>query len=171
MLKNIAILALSFASGALAVCPKSAATMHASCQQTVDTTASCDQSIGEVLARINGQYGIWHDPHNNGTYAVLADNTASGGDLEMQRITGDFKYTDKINFAFTASGSGCSIFACSESQVSSIADYSTNYCNSRNLYCGTADGCKDVVVDLGAVEVKVSPSFGASKDASACLTV
>lgn len=28
------------------------------------------------------------DPHNNGTYSVLADNTATGGDLEMQRVTG-----------------------------------------------------------------------------------
>ena len=27
-------------------------------------------------------------------------------------------------------------------QVTSIGDYSTNYCNSRMLYCGTADGCK-----------------------------
>ena len=81
------------------------------------------------------------------------------------------RYTDKINFQFAASGSGCSIGACSESQVTSIGDFSTNYCNSRNLYCGVADGCKIVTADLGAVETSVSPSFGASKDAAACLTV
>ena len=40
-------------------------------------------------------------------------------------------------------------------QVTSIADYSTNYCNSRMLYCGFNDGCKPVNLDLGAVETKV----------------
>jgi len=41
----------------------------------------------------------------------------------LQRVTGDKKYTDKINFAFADAGSGCSISGCSESQVTSIADY------------------------------------------------
>ena len=95
----------------------------------------------------------------------------SNGLLSMQRVTGDLKYTDKINFLFTNSGSGCSIGACSQSQVTSIGDYSTNYCNSRMLYCGTADGCRVMTADLGAQETKVSPSAGAGTDKAACLTV
>ena len=32
--------------------------------------------------------------------------------------------------------------ACSESQGPSGCDYSTNYCNVRNLYCNSAEGCR-----------------------------
>ena len=140
----------------------------------METTASCTAAITEVVARVNGQYDAWHDPHNNGTYTILADDTASGGLLQMQRLTGNEKYTDKINFSFEADSTtgGCLIDACSESQVTSIGDASTNYCNSRMLYCGSADGCKGVTSeDLGATELKVSPSAGASTDKSACLQV
>jgi hypothetical protein len=140
---------------------------------TLTTSASCAEAAKEVNARIAGQYEDWYDPHNNGTYSLLSDDTGSGGLLQLERVTGNKKYTDKINFSFSDSGGGCSIDACSQSQVTSIADYSTNYCNSRVLYCGAADGCKGSPgsSDLGAVETKVSPSLGASADPSACLVV
>ena len=54
-------------------------------------------------------------------------------------------------------------------QVTSVADFSTNYCNLRNLYCGTDDGCVDVTSDLGVTETSVDYSFGASADPSACV--
>jgi len=151
-------------------CPGSDAFMHASCQVTLTTTASCTDAKSEIYARVNGQYNVWHDPHNNGTYSVLSDDS---GVLELQRVTGNGKYTDKMDFTFTdsSSGSGCSLTACSESQVNSVADFSTNYCNVRMLYCGTADGCSPVTMDLGASETKVKPSFGASATASDCLVV
>jgi len=37
---------------------------------------------------------------------------------------------------------------CSESQLTSYADFSTNYCNLHDLYCGSSDGCKFVKSDL-----------------------
>jgi hypothetical protein len=37
---------------------------------------------------------------------------------------------------------------CSESQVTSYLDFSTNYCDLHDLYCGSKDGCKFVTSDL-----------------------
>lgn len=77
---------------------------------------------------------LYHtDPHNNGTYTVLSD---SGTAVNLQRRTGDDKYTDLMTFTFAnASDTSCTFYACSESQTTSVADFSTNYCNLRNLYC------------------------------------
>ena len=36
---------------------------------------------------------------------------------QISRRTGDNRYTDKMDLAFTASGGGCQVKACSESQV------------------------------------------------------
>ena len=38
--------------------------------------------------------------------------------------------------------------ACSESQVNSVIDYSTNYCNLHSLYCNSSDGCPTAGTDL-----------------------
>ena len=136
---------------------------------TAFANAPCDSVRSEMLARIHGQPKTWHDPHNNGTYAVL---DASGDVLQLQRETGNHRYTDKFNFVFVApSDSTCTLLGCSESQVTSVADFGTNYCNLRMLYCGSADGCKPVLHDLTAVESSVDPSIGAGKDQSACIKV
>ena len=128
-------------------CPSSSAWPHAGCEVSLTTTASCSEASAEVVARISGQYDDWHDPHNNGTYTIISDETSTGGLLQLSRLTGNQKYTDHINFKFSpdSEGAGCSIDACSQSQVTSVADYSTNYCNSRKkchmfipmyMYCG-----------------------------------
>ena len=87
------------------------------------------------------------------------------------------KNTDKFGFTFkdaaataaaaTARRAGsCVIDACSESQVLSVYDYSTNYCNLYNLYCGKADGCTPVLHDFTST-VKIGSCL--SHDATACL--
>ena len=86
-------------------------------------------------------------------------------------MSGNKKYTDKLTFTFTAQGGGCEISGCSESQVTSIADFSTNYCNLRMLYCGSADGCKPVLHDFATTETEVKTSTGATHDLSKCLTM
>ena len=73
------------------------------------------------------------DPHNGGTYSVTGETADA---LTGQRTTGDGKYTDKFDFTFTGNGEGCEVEACSESQVTSVIDYSTNYCNLHVLYDG-----------------------------------
>jgi len=144
--------------------------VHASAQVTLTADKSCDVVMAEMKARIAGQPGAWHDPHNNGQYALDASDDPS--ELHMHRVTGDKKYTDKQLFTFTNSPGQCEITGCSESQVFSVADFSTNYCDLRMMYCGKADGCKPVTTagqEITIHETKVTPSVGAGKDPEACL--
>ena len=83
-----------------------------------------------------------------GTYTLTNGATADSSVIESQRLTGDKKYTDKLKFTLKASGSGCELTACSESQVMSVIDFSTNYCNLHDLYCGSQDGCPTAKMDL-----------------------
>ncbi|KAJ1439106.1 hypothetical protein B484DRAFT_392002 [Ochromonadaceae sp. CCMP2298] len=146
-------------------CPSSPVMQHSGCEMTTAFTASCSAVKSEVLQRVNGQYDRWHDPHNNGTYTTA--NTAADSVFDLERVTGDQKYTDKIRFTFSDNASGCTLEACSESQVFSISDFGTNYCNSHDLYCADA-GCHPFT------ELKFTESFGKCTDhssSSACLTV
>ena len=146
----------------------SAALVHASCKISATVSGSCADARAEMIARVNGQYATWHDPHNNGSYVITNNAT----NLELSRTTGGAgTYTDHLAFAFTDSSSGCELSGCSASQVYSIKDFSTNYCNLRMLYCSSGDGCKPVLHDLTAFESSVDPSIGAGKDQSACLKV
>ena len=89
--------------------------------------------------------------------------------LLMKRRTGDNKYTDKILFTFSQSSDSCELQMCSESQVFSVADFSTNFCNMYLMFCGSSDGCPYVEHDFEYKEVKVSPSIGAGTSKTACL--
>merc|ERR1719401_191462 len=116
--------------------------------------AACAKVAAEVSARIGTP--SWVDPHNGGAYRAAGGN---GGAVRGERTTGDGKYTDKFALAFAdgdgdgdGAGPSCKVSACSESQVTSVLDFSTNYCNLRNLYCGEGDGCARVKHDLGEYE-------------------
>mmetsp|Transcript_10166 Transcript_10166/g.15323 ORF Transcript_10166/g.15323 Transcript_10166/m.15323 type:complete len:198 (-) Transcript_10166:99-692(-) len=137
-------------TGAGAVtCPGSPSWQHAKCSMMVSFPShTCAQVREEITLRLTETSFI--DPHNNGTYKLTSttDDGSDGGNevVTGERLTGDGKYTDKFVFTFTeslsSSSSGCQVTACSESQVFSILDFSTNYCNLRNLYCnGSKDGC------------------------------
>ena len=106
---------------------------------------SCAAVRQELLARVHG-LGGWVDPHSshgagtNGVYTLLSEPAASV--LMLSRRTADDQYTDLLDFAFSANdGGGCVLEGCSESQVPSVLDFSTNFCNLHDLYCGLADGC------------------------------
>jgi len=131
-------------------CPSSAAFMHASCDESIRfPEAPCADVMEEIKLRVSGANG-WLDAHNNGTYRLLAE---SANALALERLTGDGKYTDKLNFVFSHQGaSGCRASACSASQVTSILDFGTNHCNLFLLYCSTADHCPIVKHDLRYVE-------------------
>uniref|UniRef100_A0A7S0J3V4 Uncharacterized protein n=1 Tax=Calcidiscus leptoporus TaxID=127549 RepID=A0A7S0J3V4_9EUKA len=150
-------------------CPGSSAPFfHASCKVSASAGALCSAVRAEMLARVNGQFGRWHDPHNNGTYQIT--DASDAGSLSLQRRTGDGKFTDKLRFVFTDSADGpCDVQGCSESQVTSFSDFSTNYCNLRMLYCSSADGCRPVITDASVSEREVVASLGAGHDPSACL--
>ena len=89
----------------------------------------------------------------------------------MNRVTGDGRYTDKINMDFTDAGSACAVTSCSESQVFSIGDGSTNYCNQRLLLCGSGDGCQNAGLNATYIEGKVTTLASASTNAGDCLAV
>jgi len=132
-------------------CPGSVARLHhASCQTTATfEKGSCDAVIAEIKARIAGENG-WKDPHNGGTYTLEAGSTET--ELNIQRTTGGGKYTDKMIFSLEKIGNldeGCKLEACSESQVFSIMDFGTNFCNLHDLYCGTQDGCPFSIAEGG----------------------
>merc|ERR1712070_55398 len=137
---------------------------------TVEADATCDVVQAEIEARAGG--GNWVDPHNGGVYSVLS---SSNGLINTQRTTnpatsvGGVVYTDKQTFELTATDGGCQIKGCSESQGSSVGDFSTNYCDMRNLYCGSADGCAPASSGFTSSEASHKGSIGAGHDASNCI--
>mmetsp|Transcript_3427 Transcript_3427/g.9640 ORF Transcript_3427/g.9640 Transcript_3427/m.9640 type:complete len:182 (+) Transcript_3427:56-601(+) len=164
------VAAAAWAAGALAEdvqCPGSPAMVHASAQVTVSVPgAGCSEVMAEMKARVAGQPSKWHDPHNNGVYKILETDSDK---VTLSRTTGNGQYTDKLMFTFVGDGGSCELLGCSESQVFSVADFGTNYCNLRMLYCGSEAGCKPVQHDFGFEEVSVKHSLGAGQDPSKCL--
>jgi|TARA_B110001469_G_C9477286_1_gene239472 hypothetical protein len=70
-----------------------------------------------------------------------------------------------------ASSSLCKLEACSRSQVFSLLDMGTNYCDLKMLFCGSKDGCKPVVHDF-TVASELTESFQQSNvDLRGCLKV
>merc|ERR1712139_558599 len=99
----------------------------------------------------------------------------SPGVVNTQRTTnpatsvGGQLYTDKQTFVLTKQNGGCKIEGCSESQGFSVGDVSTNYCDLRNLYCGSADGCAPVSHDFTTEEVAHKGSLLAGHDFGQCI--
>mmetsp|Transcript_13127 Transcript_13127/g.21288 ORF Transcript_13127/g.21288 Transcript_13127/m.21288 type:complete len:232 (+) Transcript_13127:39-734(+) len=149
------------------VCPGSAAYVHASCKVKVNLEASCSDVLEELQARVTGQNThAWSDPHNNGTYTMVKNESST---VYLTRVTGDHKYTDKLVFNLVNdSETSCIVFGCSESQVFSVADFGTNFCNLYNLYCNTKD-CKPVKHSIKSSTPKITKSYGASASPSACV--
>merc|ERR1711862_1042164 len=89
--------------------------------------------------------------------------------FSASRVTGDGKYTDHIRFDLTPNGDKCNIAACSESQVTSVADFGTNYCNLKLLYCGSDEGCKVANADFTNSGEAAKGSLGAGSGMDNCL--
>merc|ERR1712130_905345 len=147
-------------------CPGSGAWIHAKMQLSATAQASCDTVKQEITDRIDGVNG-WYDAHNRGTYS----HGDLGGDVSASRLTGDGKYTDHMTFVLTPDGSGCKIEGCSESQSTSVADFGTNYCNLKLLYCGTDEGCKVANADFANSGESAKGSAGAGSGLDNCLKV
>jgi hypothetical protein len=138
-------------------CPGSPAGIHARCEMEITFPhTDCDRVQEEMARRIAGDLG-WTDPHNGGHYEL--DSTSSiDGDVVFKgsHLSGNGGYTDlfEMTFGTNKEGDSCVVTACSESQVTSVIDYSTNYCNLRNLYCSAdqPDGCPIVGSSFEYVE-------------------
>jgi len=168
-------------------CPGSSSLNHAWMEVTSTANVPCDLVHEEIVARASG--GSWVDPHNGGIYSVLQDTetsvvndqdlhndiTTSTTKIYTQRTTnpvtsvGGAVYVDKQIFELKAVSGGCQIKGCSESQGNSFSDFSTNYCDLRNLYCGAADDCQTVLYPFTVKENSYHKSFGAGHDFSGCV--
>ena len=73
--------------------------------------------------------------------------------IEGQRLTGKAPhYKDLFDFTFVDDRDQCAFTACSVAQTTSVIDFSTNYCNLHNLYCGSGSRCKPVSHDFSSKE-------------------
>jgi len=151
-------------------CPGSPAAIHAKCLMKVNFASTpCSDVMEEAKLRAGQQEG-WLDPHNRGTYEVLA---TTDNQLSLSRKTGDEKYTDLMDLTFESATNdsgdeGCILHACSESQVFSVLDFSTNYCSLRNLYCSSQDDCPVAVHDHVAYEEEYTSCM--QHDVTRCLS-
>jgi len=144
---------------------------------------SCTDVAAEIQARAKAQSG-WVDPHNGGIYSfesidpharcdegtiVACTEVRTKRTANPKKSVGGKLYVDKQVFTMRDTEGDCSIAACSESQGASVGDFSTNYCDLRNLYCGKADGCAPVSKDFNTTELAAKKSFGAGHDFTKCV--
>ena len=165
--KIAVLLAGCVATFASAACRGSPASIHAKCEMNIAFKTGCDKVKEEVTQRLVGNSG-WKDPHNGGTYRLEgfdADRSA----LQGLHTSGNGNYTDLFEFVFHSDDDeeSCVVEACSESQVTSVLDFSTNYCNLRNLYCSKEENCHVVEHDLQYAEEYKSCG---QRDMKKCLT-
>jgi len=148
-------------------CPGSPAHFtHAGLRMTSSAPVSCDVVKAEMKSRVAGENG-WYDQHNRGTYT----EQNYGGDFSASRLTGDGKYTDKMIFVLTPVDTGCKIEGCSEAQVFSVADFGTNYCEQKLLYCGSDEGCNVARSDFASSEIEKITMAGSTTGLGNCLKV
>lgn len=75
MAPRMALLAFLGTAGAMK-CPGSSSWVHASAKVEVLASATCQDVMEEIKARVAGnEAGTWHDPHNGGTYSLLKART------------------------------------------------------------------------------------------------
>jgi len=150
-------------------CPTSPEEVHAQASVDLVAMAQCSDVADEIRARIAGNAaGMWVDPHNGGNYTIVGATSDYRGfqKIDIERVTGNGPvagpFTDKIRFTLQQRGRGrhCEVTACSVSQSQSVSDFSTNYCNQRNLYCGSDTGCTPVMHDFKFHEIHTTLSPG-----------
>eukprot|EP00039_Didymoeca_costata_P018126 m.332219 g.332219 ORF g.332219 m.332219 type:complete len:180 (-) comp16899_c0_seq1:22-561(-) len=145
----VVVVALSLTATSFA-CVREISHLHAHCQLSVTVNTSCAAFALEASARMRG-LNNWTDPHNGGTYSQVSANATY---VQGSRLTNSQpQYKDDFDFMLTNSTPNtCTVTACSESEAYSYLDYSTNYCNLHNLYCGKAAGCTPVLYDFTSTE-------------------
>ncbi|CAE7251079.1 unnamed protein product [Symbiodinium natans] len=132
-----------------AACPGSPvpAGDHSACSESIVFQAPCASVQQEIEARIRLNMDR---KQLLGNYTLL--DSEAGACTKASRATNPHAdpgpFTDLFGFRYMSAGSHCHVLGCSESQVESLCDFSTNFCNMFNLYCSEADGCASVHHDL-----------------------
>lgn len=105
--------------------------VHASCKLTWTFTVNCtfvnNALVNQIKTWSGGSCG-------SGEKCMYTLKSASASDIELTHTTPVHKYIDDVSFKFSGSGNACSVagFSTSETWYAHL-DYSTNYCNMRNL--------------------------------------
>eukprot|EP00434_Breviolum_minutum_P022871 symbB.v1.2.020180.t1/scaffold1684.1/size105940/3 len=123
---------------------------HSSCMESRRFHNPCSHVQEEIEKRIAKNADRKKLP---GTYELLA--TQSGSCSKGSRATSPYAvpgpFTDLFGFIYEApvgESQQCLLTSCSESQVPSLCDFSTNFCNLFNLFCNEMDGCETLAHDL-----------------------
>lgn len=116
---------------------------HASCMETRRFQNPCENVQEEIELRIEKNLDRKKLP---GQYELLSTQhgTCSKGSRATSPHAVPGPYTDIFGFLYVSEPDGCWVTSCSESQVESLCDFSTNFCNMFNLYCNEMDGCESV---------------------------
>jgi len=139
--------------GQYKTCPgnHAAFNVHTMAQMQVNFQNSCADVAAELEARASNQDG-WKDPHNDGHYSLVSSDATM---VETQRYTHGYKYLDKQSFALQPAGTGCTMYACSESQGTSADSQGTDMCDMYSLFCNneqhnseTGVSCKSIKYNL-----------------------
>eukprot|EP00931_Biecheleriopsis_adriatica_P020362 TRINITY_DN13632_c0_g2_i1.p1 TRINITY_DN13632_c0_g2~~TRINITY_DN13632_c0_g2_i1.p1 ORF type:complete len:194 (+),score=23.62 TRINITY_DN13632_c0_g2_i1:74-655(+) len=120
---------------------------HASCSESIRFEASCADVQEEIEARIKQNADRKELPGNYSLIFEVAD-TCIKGSRATNPAADPGPFTDLFGFVFSGSGQTCTVNSCSESQVPSHCDLSTNFCNMYNLYCNSAAGCEPILHDI-----------------------
>lgn len=107
---------------------------HANCNLVYKTVSGV--SCAELEKKV--QYNVETfdpEPEAGGIYQPekCHEGDSTGDYVWANRLTGDKKYTDDVTINFYEEGDYCRVVGFSRSRVLSVYDYSTNYCNIRNL--------------------------------------
>ncbi|XP_052248233.1 uncharacterized protein LOC127856204 [Dreissena polymorpha] len=117
----------------------SAYPLHASCKLDWVIGKSCADAITALVTQAN----TWHDatncPNGAGEKCLYTVTSQSNDTIKLTHETPVHHYIDDVVFTFAPGDStdSCKVHGSSRSETwYAVLDYSTNYCNMRNLLEG-----------------------------------
>ncbi len=94
--------------------------------------------LGSKSKKVLKKLGAKPPPTKDRPWIIRVQRMTNMKDPDGEPLPAEKQYTDEVNLVLVDGGSSpgrCKVFGCSESQVFSMLDGSTNYCNLRNLVC------------------------------------
>jgi len=139
-------------------CPMGGAMSAHSCWMTVSFfNVTCSEVSTEAQARMQATsrwedpFVQWQDPEAEPGLHNITSGLRQGSMDGMWYTDTAGGYTDILRVSFASGNNSCVLFACAESNQTSPYGEVTNYCNLRNLYCGSEEGCGSVHSDFSGL--------------------
>merc|ERR1711874_212414 len=118
---------------------------HASCKLTWKMSLSCEEFRSRILLKLSEWEGEENCGRTSARCPVLPCGqtclyqflSSSEKTITARHTTPAARYVDDLSFKMASNNPGCLVEAISKSQTwYAVLDYSTNYCNLRNLVDG-----------------------------------